>query len=129
MRFSTWKKDYPDATVVTFETGHTRDYQRNPYTRYFQSDRLMFPVKPIDKRLSLKEPVVGVRIGDTARAYPVRRVQKAKGGRFEDTIAGKRIVLQARGSRVGVVEAPADAKVVHTFWFAWAAFHPETEIH
>jgi len=28
-----------------------------------------------------------------------------------------------------VVEAPPDAQVAHTFWFAWAAFHPQTDIY
>jgi hypothetical protein len=30
---------------------------------------------------------------------------------------------------VSVVRAPDDAQVVHTFWFAWAAFHPDTEVY
>ena len=29
---------------------------------------------------------------------------------------------------VRVIHLPRGARAVHTFWFAWAAFHPETEI-
>ena len=39
-------------------------------------------------------------------------------------------LLQAdpESGSVRVIEAPAEAMVIHTFWFAWAAFYPETEM-
>ena len=48
-----------------------------------------------------------------------------------DTIGGEVLVLQAdaESGSVRVVEAPAGAMVIHTFWFAWAAFYPETEMY
>ena len=30
---------------------------------------------------------------------------------------------------VEVVAVPEGAQVVHTFWFAWYAFHPETDVY
>ena len=35
----------------------------------------------------------------------------------------------ADGGAVALLEAPDGARVAHTFWFAWAAFHPETDIY
>lgn len=90
----------------------------------------MFPAKGgDDDRLPQKEPVVGVAYGAFARAYPVERVAQAEGGRLVDKVTGGRIVLEGRdGQSVRVVEEPAGANVVHTFWFAWVAFHPDTTI-
>ncbi len=95
------------------------------------TDRLSFPVTREDSRFPRKAPVVGVRLGETVRAYPLSEIRKAPGGLVRDTINGERLVLQADpelGS-VRVVEAPAGAMVIHTFWFAWAAFYPETEMY
>lgn len=33
------------------------------------------------------------------------------------------------GRGVRVAEVPEEAEVVHTYWFAWAAFWPESELH
>ena len=30
---------------------------------------------------------------------------------------------------VSVIETPGDSAIVHTFWFAWHAFHPDTEVY
>lgn len=129
--FEAWKKAHPKGTVVTFETGHSRDYRRNPYASYFRTDALMFPVVRLDKRLPPKTPVIGVKIGTAARAYPLARVARAKGGRVVDAIAGHRVVLRVGAETSGVVveATPPEANVVHTFWFAWAAFHPGTDIY
>jgi hypothetical protein len=128
--FGEWRKAYPQGTVVTLNTGHRRDYRRNPYADYFATDRLMFPVAKQDDRLPPKTRVVGVRLGDVTRAYPIEQVAGAMKHRVEDEIGGKRLVLEAdaMAEMIRVVQIPEGAQAVHTFWFAWAAFHPQTEI-
>ncbi len=130
--FAAWSETHPDSTVATFETDHSRDYERNPYARYFDSDELMFPVKGADDHVFLnKEPVVGVRNGKETRAYPVSAISGAASGRVEDTLGGGKVILEARntGTHVQIISIPEGAQVVHTFWFAWKAFHPDTTIY
>ena len=126
-----WREAHPEGTVLSVDTGYDRDYRRQPYGDYFVTDRLSFPVSREDSRLPRKAPVVGVRLGETVRAYPVSEIRKAPGGLVRDTIDGEPIVLHAdpESGSVRVVEAPAEAMVIHTFWFAWAAFYPETEVY
>ena len=126
-----WRRDRPRGTVMTFNTGYQRRYDRLPYGDYFETDQLMFPVLRQDKRLPGKTRVVGIRLGDTVRAYPADEIRRADDGLVRDTIGGGTIVLQADpdGESVQVVEAPTDVQVAHTFWFAWAAFHPQTDIY
>ena len=64
-------------------------------------------------------------------AEPGAVVRRAPDRRLRDEIAGEPLVLEAGESpgTVRVVEVPAGARIIHTYWFAWAAFHPETEIH
>ena len=126
-----WREAHPEATVLSVDTGYDRDYRRQPYGDYFVTDRLSFPVTGEDARLPRKAPVVGVRLGETVRAYSLSEIRKAPGGLVRDTIDGEAIVLQSdpESGSVRVVEAPAGAMVIHTFWFAWAAFYPETEMY
>ena len=91
----------------------------------------MFPAKGgDDDRLPEKEPVVGVQSDGFARAYPVAQVAAAPGGRVVDETPGGRIVLEASadGNSIRVVEKPEGVRTVHTFWFAWASFHPDTDL-
>ena len=128
--FDPWKRKHPDGRVVSADTGHRRDYRRNPYGQYFANDQTMFPVSPTDDRYPNKMRVIGVQHGDAVRAYPLQAVREATEGRLSDTINGEPLVLQTQPGtgNVSVVEAPKDAAVVHTFWFAWYAFHPNTQV-
>lgn len=122
------RKRYPNASVVSTDNGYHRDYSRNPYARYFTTDQLMFPVFHEDSRLGLMTAVVGVEVGNQTRAYPVATIAAA-GRAVSDRLGDHEITLKAdEAGGVTVVEAPTDARIVHTFWFAWAAFHPDTSV-
>lgn len=128
--FAKLSKNHPDATVVSTDTGHQRNYARNPYARYFADDRLMFPVTREDDRLGRKTRVVGVQIDGQSRAYPVAEIAAATDGKVTDRFGGHTIKLEADDAgNVAVTKAPAQANVAHTFWFAWAAFHPKTDVY
>ena len=131
--FGQWKRGHPDGKVMTFNTGHRRDYHRNGYADrgYFATDEIWFPISRHDDRMGVKERVVGVRLGSVARAYPLAAIEAAPGHEINDEVGGQTIKLRADGdgSGVTIVEAPKQAQVVHTFWFAWSAFHPETDIY
>jgi hypothetical protein len=56
-----WRRAHPGTTVLSLQTGHTRDYDEGAaYRDYFATDRLMFRVPVIDKRLKNKDEVVGL---------------------------------------------------------------------
>lgn len=131
MRFDAWQAQHPQSAVVNLETGHRREYRHNPYHPYFTDHRLMFPVASRDERLALKTPVIGVRLGRVARAYPIKQIAQQAEGRVEDRIDGHRLVIthDASSGGIAVEQAPELAGFVHTFWFAWAAMHPDTTIY
>jgi hypothetical protein len=124
-----WKQSHPKSTILSTKTGNVRSYMRNPYMDYFRDDMLMFEVEPQDNRMPRKTRVIGIRLGDTTRAYVVDEIRN-RGGFIEDTIGGQPLRLEADATTntVRIVQAPADAQVVHTFWFAWFAFHPQTQV-
>jgi len=125
-----WKQKHPDTTLVTYDTGLRRypawAYERRGYPDYFEHDMLMFPVTREDDRLPNKTPVIGVVLGDTRRAYLVSAIQ----GQWQDTLGtDATLTLQGDGQGgVAVVDMPEGTQVTHTYWYAWVAFHPETEL-
>lgn len=128
--WSDFKTRHPNGKVLSLETGYTRDYGRNPYTGYAVSPQLYFPVAHHDDRLFAKAEVVGVVLDGVAKAYPIQRL-KTQPPEFHDTIGGTRIIVRydrvSDSARLFDVHEK-EISVVRAFWFAWAAFHPRTEI-
>ena len=69
--YEEWKADYPGGRVLSRDTGHPRRYGTNPYEAYDEltTAPFLFRGRP-DPRRPPKERVVGVVIGQQARAYP-----------------------------------------------------------
>jgi len=105
------------------------DYRQTPYDGYETSNLLYFPVKA-DTRRHPKMPTLGLRIPNgPSRAYPGEEIARA-GGRVEDVFSGQRVwVTYDSKTKHFDFEVPEGIEVVEGFWFAWAAFHPETSVY
>lgn len=69
--FSTLQTMYPDALVMTRDTGHSREYDRYPYGAYTTSGFLLFQVRHLDTRLFPKHRIMGIYSDTSARAYQI----------------------------------------------------------
>lgn len=182
--WSTWRDEHPEGLVLSRDTGHDRDYGRNPYPGYDDvgTDPFLFDGEP-DDRLPAKERVVGFAQDEEPTA--VRLEPLLEEGVVTTEVDGRPVVVWAEpgtssalegrtvddgrdvgatgvfvaehdgagltfrrtadgfvddrtGSRWNVlgeaVEGPlAGARLtplehVDTFWFAWAAFAPDTAV-
>lgn len=176
---------HPDARVLTRDTGHARDYGRNPYAGYDDPNGalLVEPPGPGDPRLPVKERVIGIGAGDQAVA--IRRDSIAEDAVVNVTVGGRDLVAWhrpgqrsaldtseiAEGRQIGTVgvfdrtvgprtltftadgggfrddqtgstwnvlgqalAGPLEGQRLQphthldTFWFAWVAFQPDTEL-
>ncbi|MEX2206454.1 MAG: DUF3179 domain-containing protein [Myxococcota bacterium] len=128
-RWGQWRRAHPETTILARATGHARDYARSPYADYADSRRLFFPA-PVDPRYHPKMPTLGLRIaGNAARAYPASELARA-GSPVEEDFAGRPVRVAYDAERqVFEVSAPADVEVIEGYWFAWAAFHPESSVY
>jgi len=182
--WSDWRDANPDGLVLSRDTGHDRDYGRNPYPGYddVDEDPFLFDGE-LDGRLAAKERVVGFGLRSqptavllepllrdgvvtaeledipvvvwalpgTASALDAGRVDGGRdvgatgvfvaapdGEVLEFSRDGDGFVDAGTGSRWNVlgeaVEGPlAGTRLraldhVDTFWFAWAAFAPDTVV-
>ncbi|GJL56788.1 MAG: hypothetical protein NPIRA02_39200 [Nitrospirales bacterium] len=125
-----WKKAHPTTLVLSTKTGVLRDYQRDPYLGYAQRADLMFPVKPIDSRFPPKAWVLGLTVGGTFKAYPFSELKKVKSP-LHDQIHGQdlHITFNEKAQSASAFDAHGHPlPTVMAFWFAWYAFHPETDV-
>ncbi len=124
-----WKRAHPQTTVLSRATGHARDYDRSPYGGYAQSRDVLFRV-PLDRRYHPKMPTLGLRVpGEGARGYPASELAGA-GGSVRERFLGRHVrVAYDPDRQLFDVTAPPEVEVVEGFWFAWAAFHPETSVY
>ncbi|MEX0977328.1 MAG: DUF3179 domain-containing (seleno)protein, partial [Pirellulales bacterium] len=125
-----WLSRHPQTTVLSPDTGHARNYSQRLYAAYFASPELMFAVKPLDRRLPAKTLVLGVWTGNAARAYPISKVS-GESRQLPEQLNGKAFVLtyDARSRNLRVSSADDDVQWMYSFWFAWAALRPKTELY
>jgi len=126
-----WKSDHPGTLVLSTDTGHQRDYSRDPYTSYDTTSQIWFPVGNVRKDLGPKERVLGITADGRSRAWSLKRLS-ARPGRHKDDLGDKKIVIEvSEEGEVAAVNDDAGDPVPHVFvyWFAWQAFHPDTTVN
>ncbi|MBI4085053.1 MAG: DUF3179 domain-containing protein [Candidatus Liptonbacteria bacterium] len=132
-RFGEFKKQHPQGTALSRDTGAIRFYGQDPYGDYYTTPGTYFPVGEKDSRLCDKDFVLGIVVNGKAKAYLPETVKKA--GEIRDRFEGKDIIARYEKEidAVRLFEKKADGTVERinpfgTFWFSWAAAHPGTEL-
>ena len=179
-----FRETYPDAAVLSRDTGHSRDYGANPYVGYDNVNQPPFLFfGRDDERLKATERVAAVTIGGESAAFPFSFleaegvVHEKVGGReiavffrpgarsaldgyviadskevgstgiFRSKLDGRSLTFEVQGGEfvdretgtswdifgrgiAGPLTGEQLTAVVHAnhFWFAWAAFRPDTRV-
>lgn len=125
-----WKTGHPDSEVLSQETGFSRSYGRDPYGSYYEDSFLLFPVENEDDRIHPKTVIFGIQVNGIYKAYKEDDLKELKV--IEDTIGGIRIKVERDDSGiVSFTNSETGEEIVkeRDFWFAWYAFHPDTELY
>lgn len=126
-----WNRRYPSTLVLSTATGYARNYTRDPYEGYEKSRALYFPVRERDQRFHSKEWVLGLEIDGRFKAYPFVELDKSNGP-IRDTLGGKNILVRYDRRYRTAVATDENGDLLPTitaYWFAWYAFHPNTEVY
>jgi hypothetical protein len=104
MTWQAWKTLHPETTVVSRNTGFSRNYDRYPYGNYddINNGSLLFPQSTVDRRLPLKDTVLGIRNAGVARAYSMSLLGRGDARRaINDEVNGLPVlVVYDRGSEM-----------------------------
>ena len=125
-----WTQLHPQTTVLSDQTGYDRDYGRDPYEGYYRVGTIWFPVGEVRRDLSPKDRVLGVEIGSDSKAYLLEDLVR-KEGFVTDRIGDVQIRIRVSDQEVVSVTNEQGESVQHLFayWFAWQAFHPQTDVY
>lgn len=126
--FAAWRHRHPATRVLARPMLKQIDYRYSPYSSYWGSETIPFPVDIVDSTYHPKEVVVGLRADGKSRVY-LGSVMVEAGGRVVDDFAGRKVRV-AYDTSTGTFswQIPDDVEVTEAYWFAWKAFHPEAEI-
>ena len=130
IKWKTWQNRNPAARVLSDDTGFSRDYSIDPYEGYYRIGSLMFPVGDVRKDLPAKESILGIAVDNHAKAYRLNRL-RANPGIHHDEIVSRpiQIEISPEGEVVAVRDQEGNAiAATYAYWFAWQAFHPDTEV-
>ncbi len=129
--YGTFKKKYPGGETLSRDTGFLRFYGEDPYSDYYIDGQIFFPVAREDGRLCRKDFIFGIFVNKKPKAYWIGALQKSG----EDFFHGKKIVWKHSdftGSVSMFEDENGQLKKIYpvpSFWFAWAAIYPETEVY
>lgn len=126
--WSDWKEKHPNTEVLSKDTGYTRNYDQNPYEGY-ETDRDTFGTEFEDDRLHPKAKIWGVEIDGKFKAYSDEALGRV--GILKDSFAGKNLNVVRDSDGAVIIKDNTGQEIVPTisFWFAWVAFHSETELY
>ncbi len=103
-----WRDAHPDGLVLSRDTGHDRDYGRNPYPGYDDIDAPAFLFEgEVDDRLAAKERVIGIERDEDAVA--VRLDELADRGVLEVEVGGTELVVWVEPGTASALDSPSVA--------------------
>lgn len=104
---------HPNALVLSENTGHNRDYARNPYSGYEEDHTAFyFPPSDFDTRFPQKEIMVVVRDGDTVLTTPWAALRTS--GNKTASVASQSYTFTVTAGELTVTD---DAGTVLPFYF------------
>jgi hypothetical protein len=127
--WANWLARHPGSLVLKPPTAYGRNYEVSPYLDYAASPKLMFPVTHKDRRYATKSVVLGVKIGELTKAYPFEELP-ADTDTLHDLNGHSIVVKYDVPSQTAWVldQDGAELPSFTAYWFAWVAFHPDTEV-
>ncbi len=125
-----WKKAHPESEVLSQKTGMNRPYGNDPYPGYYENSFLFFPVDNEDNSIHPKTVIFGTEVGGVYKAY--REEDLLETPIIKDVVNDVNIVVE-RGDDgvVKIINQQTGEEIVkeRDFWFAWYAFHPNTQLY
>ena len=125
-----YKTNNPDAQVLSQDTGMSRRYGNDPYGNYYEDSFLIFPVDNENNIIHAKTPVLGIEINGKYKAYQEDQIKEQK--TITDSFQNINIKLEAKDDgTISIINTNTGEEITRErdFWFAWYAFHPDTELY
>lgn len=124
-----WRKKYPNTVVLSIETGFSRDYSKDPYADYYESQKGFFSFFEPEPGEEEKALVAGVLLEGQPKAYPLKDLRQRK--IINDSLAGQPLTLsyKTETDQISIQKGSGDELVpLVLYWFVWKGMYPNSEI-
>ncbi|MBT4123844.1 MAG: DUF3179 domain-containing protein [Candidatus Pacebacteria bacterium] len=123
------KEEFINAEVLSRKTGHVRNYDAYPYGSYESNSEVGFGAPNDDERLHPKDWIYGIEVDGVKKAYPEDKLKEIS--IIEDLVGENKITIENNKGIISFRNTSKDEKIIplRSFWFAWAAFNPDTEVY
>ncbi|MDP2837710.1 MAG: DUF3179 domain-containing protein [Candidatus Moranbacteria bacterium] len=127
---------YPNAHVLSEQTGHRRNYLSNPYSGYDTNEDFIFSPSMQDARYPAKMIFVAFIVNDRAVSAPWLELKE--GGVYDTEVDGRKVTLRKQNGELSVTDMDGqEIPFYFEMWFSWAVQHqtdgtifdPKTQEH
>ncbi len=124
LTFKQAKSLYPDAQIMSFDTGFRRDYLTDPFSEFATSADLISPVFNSSEKLRDKQLVVGFEFQDKYYAFtPDTMPEILEAGNDKITFTKTDAVITAT-----LALTNAKIQLYQAYWYVWYDFYPQTAL-
>lgn len=118
---------HPDARVLSADTGFARDYERNPYGDYDESDSFLFSPSSLDDRYPPKLIMAAFVLDGQRVAVPWLALREA--GSMEASVGSATATLRVSNGELTIVdESGTTVPFYFEMWFSWAVHNGESGV-
>lgn len=115
---------YSDALVLSEDTGYARNYERNPYSGYGETDDFIFRPSTLDTSFPSKKIFVASTLNGTRVALPWLGFED--GMSFSREISGEQFTFTKENGALQITDGDGnDMPFYFEMWFSWAVQHGE----
>ncbi len=124
-----WLRAHPQTEVLSMETGYNRNYSRDPYADYYESQKgflSFFKPGPGEEEKAL---VAGITLNGSFRAYTLELLRQKKV--LTDNLGGTALTLtyDPKSDQVSV-RTTDDEEIMPLvlYWFVWKSMYPDSSL-
>jgi len=118
--FEEVKEKYPDAEVLSKDTGYKRNYSVYPYGDYEETERLYFPISVNYDKYFAKEIMYVVNVDEKSLSFPYKNIPEG-----ETIIDDSGVIINRNGGEIEVTHNKQKIPGYFEMWFSWAVHHQE----
>lgn len=125
-----WRRRHPETVLLSLETGHVRDYSKDPYERYYRSrSGLLGFFKGLVSDFPGKKVVAGVTVNGEAKAYPLEDLRNS--GQIKDRLGDKTLTFaydKVTGALRVTDQNDQAVPYISAYWFVWKEIYPDSAL-
>lgn len=116
---------YPQADLMSFETGFLRNYNIDPFDEYYTSNELWMRTENFSDQLAIKDQVYGFEINNNYYALTETALEA---GSYTTKINGATFTAEQNSIGFKATYGEETIQLTPSFWYVWYDFYPDTKL-